>query len=253
MSKDESLVTELKNTLTKALGDAVRFDNAQRAVYASDASNYRQVPYGIVTPLNIEDFIVGANICRQFNVPILMRGAGTSQCGQAVNVAVIFDLSKHCNRILSIDEVTQTATVEPGVICSSLIERAERFGLTFAPDPSTKTRCTLGGMIANNSCGPHSVMAGKTLENVEALEILTYDGERFWVGPTSKDEYEKILAGGGRRAEIYHSLHLITTNYAEKIRQKFPQIKRRVSGYNSFLKTTSISLEHSWARKVPAQ
>lgn len=218
--------------LTNALGEAVHFDTAHQAVYASEASNYRQIPIGVVTPRNTEEFIKGIEICHRNQAPVLMRGGGTSMNGQTVNHAVIFDISKYCNHILELDPVAGTALVEPGVICDSLRDAAEVYGLTFAPDPSTHSRCTLGGMVANNSCGAHSVMAGKTLENTEALEILTYDGTRFWVGPTSDQELEAIIAAGGRQGEIYLALRNLRDRYAELIRARFPNIKRRVSGYN---------------------
>ena len=218
--------------LTDALGDAVHFDTAHQAVYASEASNYRQIPIGVVTPKNTEQFVQGIAICHRNKAPILMRGGGTSMNGQTVNHAVVFDISKYCNHILDLDPVAGTALVEPGVICDSLRDAAEVYGLTFAPDPSTHSRCTLGGMVANNSCGAHSVMAGKTLENTEALEILTYDGARFWVGPTSDEELETIIAAGGRQGEIYQALRDLRDRYADLIRARFPNIKRRVSGYN---------------------
>jgi len=119
--------------------------------------------------------------------------------------------------------------VEPGVVCDTLCDAAERHALTFAPDPATHSRCTLGGMIGNNSCGPHSVMAGKTVENIERLEVLTYDGARFWTGPTSPADFDSL---GGRQAEIYRALKGIADKYGDLIRSRFPKIKRRVSGYN---------------------
>ena len=224
----ETLAAEL----AAALGSPVRFDPGHRAAYASDASNYRQVPIGVVVPKSLEDFVAGVAICRRHGAPVLMRGGGTSMNGQTVNVAVVFDLSAFCNSIVELDAATGTALVEPGVVCDSLRDAAEQYGLTFAPDPSTHSRCTLGGMIANNSCGPHSVMAGKTLENVEALEVMTYDGERFWVGPTSEEELARIIAAGGRKGEIYRRLRDLRDRYAQRIRGRFPDIKRRVSGYN---------------------
>jgi FAD/FMN-containing dehydrogenase len=151
----------LHAALHAALGSAVRFDTAHRAVYASDASNYRHVPLGVVVPNSIDDFVRGVAICHEHRAPLLVRGAGTSMNGQAVNDAVVFDVSASCNRILELDPALPTAVVEPGVVCDALRVAAERRGLTFAPDPSTHSRCTLGGMIGNNSCGPHSVMAGK--------------------------------------------------------------------------------------------
>lgn len=222
----------LEAALRQRLGDAVRFDTAHRAMYASDASNYRQEPIGVVVPRSIEDFQAAIAICREHEAPILPRGGGTSMCGQTVNHAVVFDLSAFCNRILELDPAAGQAWVEPGVICDQLIEAARPHDLTFAPDPSTHSRCTLGGMIANNSCGPHSVMAGKTLENVEALEVMTYDGARFWVGPTSEKELESIIASGTRQGEIYARLKSLRDRHADLIRSKYPGIKRRVSGFN---------------------
>lgn len=222
----------LRLELMAALGDSVHFDASHLAVYAADASNYRQVPLAIVIPKSIDALIKGIEVCQRHRAPVLMRGAGTSMSGQTVNTAVVFDVSAHCASIIDLDAAAQTALVEPGVICDQLRNAAELHGLTFAPDPSTHSRCTLGGMIANNSCGPHSVMAGKTLENIEELEVLTYDGARFWVGPTSEDELDRIIKEGGRKGEIYAGLRDLRDRYADLIRSRFPDIKRRVSGYN---------------------
>jgi len=222
----------LRRELAAALGTSAHFGAGHLAVYASDASNYRQVPVAVVIPRSINELINGIEICRRHHAPVLMRGAGTSMSGQTVNTAVVFDISAHCTSIIELDPVSRTALLEPGVICDQLRDAAEQHGLTFAPDPSTHSRCTLGGMIANNSCGPHSVMAGKTLENIEEIEVLTYDGARFWVGPTSEDELERIIAEGGRKGEIYAALRSLRDKYANLIRSRFPNIRRRVSGYN---------------------
>jgi FAD/FMN-containing dehydrogenase/Fe-S oxidoreductase len=210
----------------------VRFDSGSKALYASDASNYRQVPLGVVVPADANDLVTALDVCRRAGVPFLTRGGGTSQNGQGVNVAIVADASKYMNRVVSVDPDNKSAIVEPGVICDTLRDAAEKHGLTFAPDPATHSRCTLGGMIANNSCGAHSVMAGKTVENVDELEILTYDGARFWVGPTSESELDSIISQGGRQGEIYSKLRDLRDRYAERIRDEFPQIKRRVSGFN---------------------
>ncbi|WP_080410938.1 FAD-binding and (Fe-S)-binding domain-containing protein [Burkholderia ubonensis] len=228
----QELLDALAADLRTAMRGEVRFDAGTKALYASDASNYRQVPLGVVVPAGADDLVAALGVCRRFDVPFLTRGGGTSQNGQGVNVAVIADASKYFNRVVSVDPDAQTAIVEPGVVCDTLRDAAEAHGLTFAPDPATHSRCTLGGMIANNSCGAHSVMAGKTVENVEALEILTYDGARFWVGPTPEHELDAIVAEGGRRGEIYRRLRDLRDRYAERIRNEFPQIKRRVSGFN---------------------
>jgi FAD/FMN-containing dehydrogenase/Fe-S oxidoreductase len=223
---------ELQAALARALSGEVRFDAGARAAYASDASNYRQVPIGVVLPRSAEDVLAALAACRAHGAPVLARGGGTSLCGQTVNVAVVLDCSKYMNRVLGIDPATRSALVEPGVVCDELRNAAEAHGLTFGPDPATHSRCTLGGMIGNNSCGAHSVMAGKTVENIEALEVATYDGARFWCGPTSDEEYRRILARNDRQAEIYRGLKLLADSYGDLIRAGFPKIKRRVSGYN---------------------
>ena len=210
----------------------VRFDAGSRAAYASEASNYRQVPIGVVVPRSIDDVVETMRACHDADVPVLTRGAGTSMCGQSVNTAVIIDASRHLTVIEDIDPVARIATVQPGVICDQLKDAAAREGLTFGPDPATHSRCTLGGMIGNNSCGAHSVMAGKTAENIEALEILTYDGERFWVGPTDEAALDAHLAAGGRRAQIVSALLDLVEKYGDAIREGFPKLKRRVSGYS---------------------
>ncbi len=222
----------LEAALRAALKGEVRFDAGARAAYASDASNYRQVPIGVVLPRSAEDIVAAVAACREHGAPILARGGGTSLCGQTVNVAVVIDASKYLDAVLELDVASRTARVEPGVVCDALRGAAERHGLTFGPDPATHSRCTLGGMIGNNSCGAHSVMAGKTVENIEALEVLTYDGARFWCGPTSEAELEAIVRRGGRQGEIYEKLRSLRDRYADLIRGRFPKIKRRVSGYN---------------------
>jgi FAD/FMN-containing dehydrogenase len=160
----------------------IRFDAGARALYATDGSNYRQVPIGVVLPRNIDDVLATVSLSRQFGAPLLCRGGGTSLAGQCCNVAVVLDFTKYMSRILEIDPVRRIARVQPGVVLDNLRNAAEKHHLTFGPDPASHERCTLGGMIGNNSCGVHSVMAGKTDDNIEELEILTYDGARLKVG-----------------------------------------------------------------------
>ncbi|MFZ0760153.1 MAG: FAD-linked oxidase C-terminal domain-containing protein [Candidatus Sulfotelmatobacter sp.] len=222
----------LAGALRSQIRGQVRFDRGTRALYATDSSNYRQVPIGVVFPCDAEDVLAAVALCRQFGAPLLCRGGGTSLAGQCCNVAVILDFSKHMARILEIDPVRRIARVQPGVILDHLRAAAEKHHLTFAPDPATHDRCTLGGMIGNNSCGVHSVMAGKTDDNIEELEILTYDGVRMKVGATSSAEVERIRAAGGRRGDIYANLQTIAATYGDLVRQRFPDIPRRVSGYN---------------------
>ena len=227
----------LAEALGRELGDEVRFGSGERALYATDASNYRQVPIGVVRPRDADEVEAAVALCRSFGAPILGRGGGTSLAGQGCNAAVVFDFSRHMNRIIGIDPERRLARVEPGCVLDDLRDlTTERHGLTFGPDPATHAHCTFGGMIGNNSCGVHSVLAGRTADNVRELEVLTYDGARFRVGPTGEEELRRLLAGegpgGGRRAEIYRALASVRDRWAEEIRERFPDIPRRVSGYN---------------------
>ena len=224
----EVLEAELRRTVS----GEVRFDRGTRALYATDASNYRQVPIGVVVPRDENDVRAAVAACRAVGAPILARGAGTSLAGQSCNVAVILDFTKFMNGILELNPGARTARVQPGVVLDTLRARAEEHGLTFGPDPSTHSRCSLGGMIGNNSCGTHSLLAGKTVDNVHELRILLYDGTELTVGPTSDAELESIAREGGRRAQVYGALRSIRDRFAHQIRGKFPQIPRRVSGYN---------------------
>ncbi|MBV8631160.1 MAG: FAD-binding oxidoreductase [Silvibacterium sp.] len=227
-----SALRELEARLQGQIRGEVRFDRGSRALYATDASNYRQVPIGVVLPKDIADVEATFAACRQLGAPILSRGAGTSLSGQCCNVAVVLDFSKYMRSILSLDPTERTAVVEPGIVLDRVREAAEEHHLTFAPDPATHSRCTLGGMIGNNSCGTHALMGGKTVDNIHALEVLLYDGTRMTVGRTSAEELQRIVAGGGRQAQIYGGLARIRNKYERLIRERFPRIPRRVSGYN---------------------
>jgi FAD/FMN-containing dehydrogenase/Fe-S oxidoreductase len=222
----------LEAALRRHLRGEVRFDQGSRAVYATDGSNYRQIPIGVVIPRDKEDVLATVALCRDHRAPLLARGGGTSLAGQCCNTAIVMDFSKYMDGILEIDSVRRIARVEPGVVLDTLRAAAEKHHLTFAPDPATHDRCTLGGMIGNNSCGVHSIMAGKTDDNIEALEILTYDGQRLHVGATSGEDFDRFIREGGRRAQIYTGLKTLADRYGEQVRRQFPNIPRRVSGYN---------------------
>jgi FAD/FMN-containing dehydrogenase/Fe-S oxidoreductase len=225
-------VSALEAALRRHLRGEIRFDAGSRALYATDGSNYRQVPTGVVVPRDKEDVLATIAICRDHRAPLLARGGGTSLAGQCCNAAVVLDFSKYMARILEIDPVRRMARVEPGVVLDSLRAAAEQHHLTFAPDPATHDRCTLGGMIGNNSCGVHSIMAGKTDDNIDSLEILTYGGQRMHVGATGTEDFDRFIREGGRRAEIYAGLKSLADRYGEEVRRQFPNIPRRVSGYN---------------------
>jgi FAD/FMN-containing dehydrogenase/Fe-S oxidoreductase len=222
----------LESALRRHLLGEVRFDSGSRALYATDGSNYRQVPIGVVLPRDTDDVVAATTLAREFNAPILCRGGGTSLAGQCCNVALVLDFAKYMAEILEIDAERRIARVQPGVILDHLRNAAEKHHLTFAPDPATHDHCTLGGMIGNNSCGVHSIMAGKTDDNIEELDILTYDGVRMKVGQTNDEDLERIIREGGWRGEIYAGLKRLRDRYGDLVRQRYPDVPRRVSGYN---------------------
>ncbi len=226
------LAAELENELKRVVRGEVRFDRGSRALYATDGSNYRQIPIGLVIPRDAEDVVAAVAACRKYGAPVLPRGAGTSLAGQCCNVAVVLDFTKYMNQVIQIDPQQKWARVQPGIVLDALQSQALKHQLMFAPDPSTHNRCTIGGMIGNNSCGTHSLLGGKTVDNVEELRILLYDGTQITVGATPDEEFDRIVQKGGRPAEIYRNLRSIRDRYGDLVRARFPQIPRRVSGYN---------------------
>ncbi|MBV8480622.1 MAG: FAD-binding oxidoreductase [Actinobacteria bacterium] len=207
----------------------VRFDTAARALYATDASNYRQVPIGVVVPRTIDDVVAVHRLAREHGAPIVNRGGGTALAGQGCNVAVLVDFSKYLNGILDVDPVQRLARIQPGLVLDHLRGFAEKnHQLTFGPDPSTHAYCTLGGMLGNNSCGRHSVMSefrgpgSRVADHVVELEVLTYRGDRLRIG----------RGGSGVPADVGDELRALVDRLAPQIRKRYPQIPRRVSGYN---------------------
>ena len=227
-----SLAT-LESHLRATIEGEVRFDVGTRAAYATDASNYRQVPVGVVIPRHEGDVIAALSLARENAMPILARGGGTSLAGQACNAALVLDFSKYMNAIVAIDPGARVAQVEPGVVQSHLNAALAPHGLFFAPDPSTKDRCTIGGMIGNNSCGAHSAAYGKTVDNVEALELILHDGTRVSAqGSIDETQLGAAIARGGREGELYSRLRELRDRTADSVRAHFPKLPRRVSGYN---------------------
>ncbi|QNS02761.1 FAD-binding and (Fe-S)-binding domain-containing protein [Streptomyces xanthii] len=222
----------LESALRETVAGEVRFDAGSRGAYSTDGSNYRQVPIGVVVPRSVEDGARAVGVCARFGAPVLSRGGGTSLAGQATNAAVVLDWTKYCDALASVDPRARTCVVEPGIVLDTLNGRLAEHGLRFGPEPATHTHCTLGGMIGNNSCGASAQAYGKTADNVRRLEVLTADGTRMWVGPAGRAERARIAAGGGRRAEIHAGLERLRDTYLADIRRSFPDIPRRVSGYN---------------------
>jgi FAD/FMN-containing dehydrogenase/Fe-S oxidoreductase len=226
-------VRGLEHDLARVCEGEVRFDNTSRAIYSTDAGNYRQIPIGVTIPRTADEIVEILKVCHRYRAPILPRGAATSLAGQSCNVAVVIDTAKYFNRILDIDPEQRLARVEPGARLDTLRQLIEeRHGLTYAPDPATHAYCTFGGMIGNNSCGVHSLIGGRSADCVEEMEVVTPDGARMRIGRTDERHLQRLIGGGGRRGEIYRGLRDIRDRYADLIRGRFPDIPRRVSGYN---------------------
>ncbi|HET9365107.1 MAG TPA: FAD-binding and (Fe-S)-binding domain-containing protein [Candidatus Angelobacter sp.] len=222
----------LEAELRRMISGEVRFDAGSKALYATDGSNYRQPPIGVVIPRSVEDVVQTIAACRKFGAPILSRGGGTSLAGQCCNVAVVIDWSKYLHNILELNPGEKYARVQPGTICDTLRNAAKPHTLTWGPDPATHNHCTFGGMLGNNSCGAHAQMAGKAADNLLAMDIALYDGTRMTVGEMDDNELEQKIPQGGRIGNVYAQLKALRTRYAKLINEKYPHIPRRVSGYN---------------------
>ena len=216
------LVGRLRAELGPVVVDA---SPRRRAEYSSDASNYRVVPQAVAFPRSADDVLAAAAVCRELATPLTVRGAGTSIAGNAVGPGVVLDLSRHLNRIIGVDPAARTATVQPGVVLDQLQQAARRHGLRFGPDPSTHSRCTIGGMIGNNSCGAHAMAYGTTAANVVALDVLDGAGRQLRVG-----------AG----LDTVPGLEAFVAGQVEPLGGEFGRFRRQVSGY---------SLEHLLASR----
>lgn len=210
----------------------VRFDDGSKAMYAVDASNYRQIPIGVVCPKSIADVEATVAACRAYGAPLVSRGGGTALAGQTVNAAIVIDWSKYMNHILELDPRGGFARVEPGVVCDDVVHAAKPYRLTWGPQPATHTHCCFGGMLGNNSCGIHAQMAGKAVDNTLELDVLLYDGTRMQLGWMTDASLDATIRRGGREGEIYARLRRLRDAYAPLIRARFPDVPRRVSGYN---------------------
>ncbi|ANP55753.1 FAD/FMN-containing dehydrogenase/Fe-S oxidoreductase [Streptomyces griseochromogenes] len=213
MTDLSGLETELRGVVRGEVG----FDVTARALVTMDASNYRRVPVGVVAPRDADDVAAVLEVCRARGVPVVARGGGTSIAGQATGTGVVLDFTRHMNGLLELDPGTRTAVVQPGLVLDRLQEAAAPHGLRFGPDPSTHGRCTLGGMIGNNSCGSHSVAWGTTADSVRELSVITARGQRLRLGR------DWAGAPDGLRALVEGDL--------ARLRTGFPDLPRRISGY----------------------
>ncbi|MEU5851289.1 FAD-binding and (Fe-S)-binding domain-containing protein [Saccharopolyspora shandongensis] len=216
----ERAAADLAVRLSSALPEATRTDLATRAAYTSDASIYRQLPAAILHPRNADDVRRAVRIAADLDTPVTARGGGTSVAGNAIGPGLVVDFSRHMKRIISIDPDQCTAVVEPGVVLDELRAAAQPYGLTFGPDPSTHSRCTLGGMIGNNACGSHSVAWGTTADNVERLQMLLPDGRELDLARgTSGDE------------QVDARLTRLRDDNLALLRTELGRFPRQISGY----------------------
>ncbi|WP_186779512.1 FAD-binding and (Fe-S)-binding domain-containing protein [Streptomyces salinarius] len=222
----------LRAALRERVDGEIRFDAGSRAAYSTDASNFRQTPIGVVVPRTPEAGAEAVAVAREFGAPVLSRGGGTSLAGQCTNTGVVLDWSKYCTRVESVDPDARTCVVQPGIVLDDLNRQLAPYGLRYGPEPATHPNCTIGGMIGNNSCGATAQAHGKVVDNIARLEVLLYDGTRFWCGETDDEEYAEIERQGDLRATVYRRLRALRDTYGDEVRRRFPDIPRRVSGYN---------------------
>ncbi|MEU7432330.1 FAD-linked oxidase C-terminal domain-containing protein [Streptomyces sioyaensis] len=206
-------------------------DRGTRAQYSADASNYRRIPLAVVFPRERRHVLNALGVCRRLGVPVTCRGAGTSTSGQAVGPGVVLDFSRAFNRLLALDPHARTATVQPGLVLDELQTAAAGHGLLFGADPSTHSRCTLGGMIGNNACGSHSLAWGRTADNIVELEVVTYRGTVVRLGEMTQEEIDEAIAAGDDRAELIAALHHLAQRNLAVLRTKLGRFPRQVSGY----------------------
>ena len=219
---------ELAARLRKAGLTEIDTSARRRAEYSSDASNYRVVPLVVAFPRSAEDMIAALDVCRELSVPLAGRGAGTSIAGNALSAGLVLDTSRHLNRVLAVDPERRAAVVEPGAVLDSVTEAAAPYGLRFGPDPSTHSRCTVGGAIGNNACGSRALRYGRSADNVLALDVLTGAGLRFTAGRYGKDE----PSGGAGEAPLLAGLRALVGGNLATIRTEFGRFTRQVSGYS---------------------
>jgi FAD/FMN-containing dehydrogenase/Fe-S oxidoreductase len=209
----------------------IKSDAATLALYTTDASSYRHAPLGVVLPRTVDDLIAAVTTCREAGLPVIARGGGTSVAGNACGPGVILDTSRYLSAVHELDPVARIARVAPGTVLDHLQAVAAPHGLRFGPDPSTHSRCTLGGMIGNNACGSHSVAWGRTADVIQSMEVLLYDGTRLTVGPTSASEVDARSALPGTEGRVYTELRSLVRDNLALLRTELSTWPRRVSGY----------------------
>ena len=222
----------LQRELEGAIDGEVRFDKVSRALYSTDASVYQIEPLGVVIPKSPEAVIRAVTIAARHGVPITPRGGGTSQAGQSIGAGLVLDTSKYLNRVLEIDADQRWARVEPGVVLDDLNFTLRQYNLRFAPDVSSASRATVGGMMANNSSGARSVLYGKTIDHVREQRVVLADGSLAHFRPLREAELERAQQGDSVEARAYRAVPELGVRHAAEIERRFPKVLRRVGGYN---------------------
>ena len=223
---------DIENALKRRVSGEVRFDPFSRVLYSTDASIYQMEPVGVVIPRNVEDVLAVVEVAKETGVPVLPRAGGTSLAGQTVNHAIVTDFSKYLNQIIEVNQEEQWARVQPGIVLDDLNRQLLPYGLMYAPDPTTSSRACVGGGVGNNTCGAHSVIYGKTLDHIKELDVILSDGTQAHFGPLQAHELEAKLSGTGLESDIYRGVRRLAQENAAEIEARYPNIMRRVSGYN---------------------
>jgi FAD/FMN-containing dehydrogenase/Fe-S oxidoreductase len=231
-ASSERDVAGLCKALLEAVSGEVRFDRLSRALYSTDASVYQIVPVGVVLPKTEADVAAVVRLCSQFGVPITARGGGTSQAGQAIGPGLVLDFSKYLNRVLEIDAAERWVRVQPGCVLDDLNRELKLIGLQFAPDISTSNRATIGGMVANNSSGTHSIIHGKTIDHVMGLRVMLADGSIIEAAALAASDLQRKCAQEDLEGGCYRQIMRLATEHADEIGRRYPKILRRVGGYN---------------------
>ena len=210
----------------------VLIDRPSRLLYATDASLYEMEPVAVVFPRTPSDAEAAVAVARAHGVPVLPRGGGTSLAGQGVNHAVVLDFTRHMNAVLDLDPDRRIARVQPGLVLSELNKAARKLGLHYPIDPSTANRATIGGGIGNNSCGTHSGLYGKTVDVVDSMDVILSDGEQLRFDQVDERRLRALIDAGGREGRLYRDLRELADRERSEIAERYPDIPRRVSGYN---------------------
>lgn len=229
-------LTSLLQTLAQTIDGELQYDTVSKILYATDASDFREIPWAVVFPKHKQDIHHIIRFAHRYSIPIIPRGAGTSLAGQVVGQGLVVDISKYCNHLLEINTKERWVRVEPGIVRDDLNLLLKPYGLFFAPETSTSNRCTIGGMVGNNSCGLHSLIYGSTREHLLEATVFTSDGEELQLKNISRTELQHILhSNEGKATHLYHSLQslLRSADTQNKIRENYPHanIPRRNHGY----------------------